>query len=125
VFGALAAPAGGGGADLDDFFRDRTDDDDDDAAAVRLRLVLFRDEADEHPAIARQASAAAAVAAERGIGLTQLAAQGRSRLERLASLIGLVDYASMYLAFALGVDPLRTLAAHDLGGDAEPHPLPG
>jgi hypothetical protein len=37
----------------------------------------------------------------------------------------LVDYASMYLAFALGVDPLSTLAVNDLGRDARPHPLPG
>jgi hypothetical protein len=121
VFGAAAADApdtAHGSAAPADFFRDRVDDDTD--AAVRLRLLLFRDEVEEHPMVGSQAAAAAAVAAERGIGVTQLSPDGNSRLERLASLVGLVDYASMYLAFVLGVDPRLTPAAHDLEGAAQP-----
>jgi hypothetical protein len=123
VFGARAGSASGAAVALDDFFRDRADDDDEDA--VRLRLILLRDPAGEHPLLGRQASAAVAVAAERGIGVTELVAAGTGPLERLASLVGLLDYASMYLAFALGVDPHHTLAAHDLGRGVDPHPLPG
>jgi glucose/mannose-6-phosphate isomerase len=37
--------------------------------------------------------------------VTQLAAQGEHPLERLAGLIAHADYASVYLALALGTDP--------------------
>jgi hypothetical protein len=120
VFGARAGSAPV--TDLDDFFRDRGDDDDDEDA-LRLRLVLLRDPADEHPLLGRQATAAAAVAAERGIAVTELAPAGTGALERLASLVGLLDFASIYLAFVLGIDPYYTLAAHDLGRGVDPRPL--
>jgi glucose/mannose-6-phosphate isomerase len=45
------------------------------------------------------------VAQDRGVAVTELVAEGSSPLERLASLIGLIDYASVYLAFAQGLDP--------------------
>ncbi len=87
---------------------------------MRLRLVLLRDQTEEHPAVTRQADAAIAAAAERGIGVTELTAQGASRLERLASLAGLFDYAGVYLALVLGLDPTPVAAARDL--DVRPAP---
>ena len=84
----------------DDFFRDREDD----VERVGLRLVLLRDTG-EHPQVTRRADVSAELAAERGIGVTQLRAEGDSAVARLAWLIGLTDFASAYLALAEGTDP--------------------
>ena len=75
-----------------------------DGPAVPLRLVLLRD-SHEHPQVARRREESAQLAAERGIGVTELAAADGGPLERLASLIQLIDYATVYLAIALGIDP--------------------
>ncbi len=89
-----SSPAG------EDFFRDRTEPD-----PMRLRLVLLRDPAGEHPQVARRADASREVAEDRGVDVTELAAEGGSPVERLAGLVGLLDYASVYLALLYGIDP--------------------
>jgi glucose/mannose-6-phosphate isomerase len=96
---SIDGPLVGGTAD-DDLFRDRVDE----SAPLRLRLVLVRDDAGDEPAAAR-ADAAAEIATSRGMALSELTAQGETAVERCASLIGLLDYASVYLALALGIDP--------------------
>ncbi|MCK9904002.1 mannose-6-phosphate isomerase [Parafrankia colletiae] len=103
AFGAGAGSGSGSGAagDLDDFFRDRVDD----VETTRLRLGLLRDDTGEHPEITHAAARAVAVAGEYGVGVTELAMTGAGPLERLASLVGLIDFASVYLALASGVDP--------------------
>ncbi len=93
--------SGSGPVDDADFFRDRGDDDEQES---RLALVLLRD-VDEHPQVARRADVSAELARERDVPVLQLQAEGSSAMERLASLVGLTDYASTYLALALGVDP--------------------
>jgi len=107
-FGASAAS----GSDPTDFFRDRLDD----AARVALRLVLLRDSEGEaaQPRLAIRADALAQLARERGLRVTEIKAAGSSPLERLASLIGLADYASVYLALATGTDPMTLPALSDL-----------
>ena len=40
--------------------------------------------------------------------MTELAADGGTPLERLAGLIQLIDYATVYLGIAIGVDPARS-----------------
>jgi glucose/mannose-6-phosphate isomerase len=87
--------------DPDDLFRDRGDDEDPES---RLSLVLLRD-TDEHPQVARRADVSAELAAERDVPVLQLHAEGGSAFARLASLVGLVDYATAYLALAQGIDP--------------------
>lgn len=84
----------------EDFFRDRVDD----LERPGLRLVLLRD-SQEHPQTARRADVSTELAQERGIGVTTVPAEGSSRLARLASLIGMTDFASTYLALAEGTDP--------------------
>ena len=74
------------------------------SGAVPLRLVLLRD-AHEHPQVARRREESAKLAGQRGIEVSELTAVGDGPLERLASLVQLVDYASVYLAIALGIDP--------------------
>ena len=98
--GPSAAGAPGGGGE-DDFFRDRGEDQDRDA---QLALVLLRDP-DEHPQVTRRADVSAELARERGIAVVELRAEGESSFARLASLVGLTDYASAYLALLQGTDP--------------------
>jgi glucose/mannose-6-phosphate isomerase len=80
---------------------------------VPLRLVLLRD-THEHPQVARRREESARIAAERGIEVTELAAAGDQPLERLASLVQLIDYASVYLAIANGIDPAPIAAIQEL-----------
>jgi glucose/mannose-6-phosphate isomerase len=80
---------------------------------VPLRLVLLRDTR-EHPQVARRREESARIAAERGIEVTELAAAGDQPLERLASLVQLIDYASVYLAIANGIDPAPIAAIQEL-----------
>jgi hypothetical protein len=108
VFGARAAASAGD--DVDNFFRDRVDDE----LTTRLRLVLLRDPTAEHTEVTRRAETAVMVAAERGIGVTELRADGGSPFERFASLAGMIDYAAVYLAMVLGIDPGYVLAVDDL-----------
>ncbi|HEX7354312.1 MAG TPA: SIS domain-containing protein [Mycobacteriales bacterium] len=81
------------------------DPDLDDPAARAMHQVLLREPGQESAAAARTADAITQLAPDRGIRVTQLSAEGTSRLERLASLVGLLDYVSVYAALVGGVDP--------------------
>ncbi|MEP6695444.1 MAG: SIS domain-containing protein [Pseudonocardiales bacterium] len=83
-----------------DFFRDRGDDGDN----ARLRLVLLRDSV-EHPQVARRREVSRELAESRGIEVSELLAEGDSPLERLVALIGMPDFATVYLALLTGIDP--------------------
>lgn len=107
VFGGAASSV----PDGDDFFRDRAQEPDD----VRLRLVLLRDSAaDEHPQVQKRIGVSTAIAQERGIAVTELRSEGETRLERLASLVGLVDFATVYLGLAYEIDPTPVAAITEL-----------
>ena len=80
---------------------------------VPVRLVLLRD-THEHPQVARRREESARIAADRGIEVTELAAAGDLPLERLASLVQLIDYTSVYLAIANGIDPAPIAAIQEL-----------
>jgi glucose/mannose-6-phosphate isomerase len=88
----------GGSAD-EDLFRDRVDDE----QPLRLRLVLLHD--DDEPATADRVSASEDLADARGVPVSRLRSEGTHPLERLASLVGVIDYASVYLAIGQGIDP--------------------
>jgi len=83
------------------------------APPVPLRLILLRD-TQEHPQVARRREESARIAADRGIEVTELAASGDLPLERLASLVQLIDYAAVYLAIAIGIDPTPIAAIQEL-----------
>jgi glucose/mannose-6-phosphate isomerase len=97
--------AQGAGADI---FADPGD------TSGRIRLVLLRDPADEHPQVTRRAEVSKDIADNRGVPFTELSTEGSSRLERLASLVMLIDYASVYTALGLGIDPTPIAAISDL-----------
>jgi len=98
---------GPGAADLD------LDPDGQAEPPVPLRLILLRD-TQEHPQVARRREESARIAADRGIEVTELAASGDLPLERLASLVALIDYTSVYLAIANGIDPAPIAAIQEL-----------
>jgi glucose/mannose-6-phosphate isomerase len=71
---------------------------------VPLHLVILRD-SQEHPQVTRRREVSVELAEQRGIGVTQLTADGETALHRLASLIQLIDYVTVYLGIAIGIDP--------------------
>ena len=90
---------------------------------TRLRLVLLRDggladdetEAGEPSVVEeRRADAVVELAARRGVRCGVIQAEGGSPLERLASLIAVPDFASVYLALAHGLDPTAVPAVDEL-----------
>ncbi|WP_027659315.1 SIS domain-containing protein [Salinispora fenicalii] len=89
---------------------------------TRLRLVLLRDgglnpedDADEPLAVEeRRADAVQTLAERRGVRADVVTAEGGSALERLASLIAVPDFASIYLALAHGLDPMAVPAVTEM-----------
>ncbi|WP_225991360.1 bifunctional phosphoglucose/phosphomannose isomerase [Actinomadura montaniterrae] len=101
--------AGGGSpADPDDFFRDRAGD-----AEHGLHLVVLRD-TEEHPQTAKRRAASVEMARDRGVAVTEILAEGTHPLERIATMIALADYVTVYLAITLGVDPTPVPAIQEL-----------
>jgi glucose/mannose-6-phosphate isomerase len=82
-------------------------------AGFPLRLVLLTDSR-EHPQVARRRAASAELASERGIGVSELPMEGDHPLERFASVVQLIDYATVYLGIASGVDPTPIAIIQDL-----------
>jgi glucose/mannose-6-phosphate isomerase len=105
------------------------DPDEEDEHTTRLRLVLLRDgglnpedEADEPVAVEeRRADAVQSLAERRGVRCDVLTAEGGSALERLASLVAVPDFASIYLALAHGLDPMAVPAIRRDEGAVQPH----
>jgi glucose/mannose-6-phosphate isomerase len=79
-----------------------------------LRLVLIADPAGEHPAVERTRTAAVSLASVRGIDVSDIQMDGGDPLRRLAGTVQLLDYASVYLGIAGGIDPLAIAAIKDL-----------
>jgi glucose/mannose-6-phosphate isomerase len=112
----------GGLAESDhDVFADP--DERDEGPRTRLRLVLMRDGGladdqrdDNEPAAVeeRRADAAQIVAEARGIRVSVFTAEGGSALERLASLVAVPDFASVYLAMAHGLDTMAVPAVSEM-----------
>jgi glucose/mannose-6-phosphate isomerase len=123
VFGGLAESSR-------DLFADPEDDELENGAATRLRLVLFRDgglnpqdDADEPVAVEeRRADAVQTLAERRGVRCDVLVAEGGSALERLASLVAVPDFASLYLALAHGLDPMAVPAINEMKELSNPMP---
>ncbi|MEU1837590.1 SIS domain-containing protein [Micromonospora chersina] len=102
-----------------DIFADPEETDGD---ATRLRLVLLRDgglnaedDTDEPLAVEeRRADAVQTLAERRGVRCDVATAEGGSALERLASLMAVPDFASVYLALAHGLDPMAVPAITEM-----------
>jgi glucose/mannose-6-phosphate isomerase len=83
------------------------------AESVRLRVVLMRD-AGETEADSFLRRAAADLAAERGVRASAIEAEEGRPIERLAQLIALGDFASVYLGLGLHLDPSPTRAVLEM-----------
>ncbi len=90
---------------------------------TRLRLLILRDgglpddenDAGEPAAVEeRRADAMEDLAARRGVRCGAIRAEGGSPLERLASLIAVPDFASVYLALAHGLEPTAVPAVDEM-----------
>jgi glucose/mannose-6-phosphate isomerase len=91
----------------EDVFRDPFDDES--PRTMPLRVVLMRDSPDsETETDAGLRRAAEHLAGERGVRTSQVAADNGLPFERLAQLIAFGDFASVYLALGLGIDPSPT-----------------
>jgi glucose/mannose-6-phosphate isomerase len=122
VYGALSEAAR-------DIFADPAESE---VAETRLRLVLLRDgglretdpaadglaaddDADEPASVEeRRADAVQRIAEQRGVRVSVVEAEGASALERLASLLAVPDFASIYLGLAHGLDPMAVPAISEL-----------
>lgn len=89
--------------DGDDIFRDRVEDDPP-GRLHRMRLLLLRDP-DEIPEVARRRAATHGLAARYGVPVDEMLAEGGHPLQRLASLVAPLDFASVYLGLLQGIDP--------------------
>jgi D-arabinose 5-phosphate isomerase GutQ len=112
VYGGLAESA-----------RDIFADPGEERETTRLRVVLLRDGGlpDEEAAVGepsvveeRRADAVVELATRRGVRCGVIQAEGGSPLERLASLIAVPDFASVYLALAHGLDPTAVPAVDEM-----------
>jgi hypothetical protein len=111
VFGGLVESA-----------RDIFADPDEQPGATRLRVVLLRDgglgtdEGTDEPFAVeeRRAEAVQTLAERRGVRCSVVTAEGGSALERLASLVAVPDFASIYLAFVHGLDPMAVPAVSEM-----------
>ncbi|ROO62675.1 phosphoglucose isomerase-like protein [Micromonospora sp. Llam0] len=120
--GLLDGVFGGLGESTRDIFADPDDDDDKSESPTRLRLVLLRDgglnpedDADEPFVVEeRRAEAVQTLADRRGVRCDVITAEGGSALERLASLISVPDFASVYLALAHHLDPMAVPAVSEM-----------
>ena len=118
--GLLDGVFGGLGESDRDIFAD--DDDAAESPQTRLRLVLLRDgglnadeDTDEPLAVEeRRADALQTLAERRGVRCDVVTAEGGSSLERLASLIAVPDFASIYLALTHGLDPMAVPAVTEM-----------
>ncbi|WP_433420444.1 SIS domain-containing protein [Microtetraspora malaysiensis] len=109
VWGALPEAAHDQAGVLDgplaarDIFEDFGDDEASGPRA-RVRLFLLRD-ADEHPQVAECRQTSLRLAQDRGVPVSEIASEGAHPFERLAALVGLGDFAAVYLALGYGLDP--------------------
>ena len=107
--------AGFGDADFGFSDEDGAELDGTSADDASLRLVLIADAAGEHPTVERTRAAAVSLAGARGIDVSDIAMDpGGDPLRRLAATVQLLDYTSVYLGIASGIDPLAIAAIKDL-----------
>jgi glucose/mannose-6-phosphate isomerase len=111
---ASAQQAQNGVPDLSTWDPEYDETDEDEATGpTSLRLVVIADP-EEDQLVGAQRAAVTELAALRGIGVSELSMDGEHPLVRLAGVVQLADYASVYLAIASGIDPGQAAAIQDL-----------
>ncbi|WP_248961787.1 SIS domain-containing protein [Sphaerisporangium perillae] len=90
-----------------------------DGPSLSLRLIILRD-LEEHPQVSKRRAMSVRLAEGHGVPVTEIIAEGAHPLERLASLVGLVDYGSVYLALGFGLDPAPVATVAELKARISP-----
>jgi glucose/mannose-6-phosphate isomerase len=117
--GEGSSPLTGSDEDLSSWDLDFEEDEAETAPGFTpLRLILIADPGEDQR-VRAQRTAVTELAEQRGVGMSELAMDGEHPLVRLAGVVQLTDYASVYLAIASGIDPGRTVAIRDLKTGAE------
>jgi glucose/mannose-6-phosphate isomerase len=78
-----------------------------------LRLVVIAD-AEESPAAEARVTQSQHAAGESGVPAVVLRGSGPDRISRLAGLVALIDFATVYLALMAGIDPTPVTAIESL-----------
>jgi glucose/mannose-6-phosphate isomerase len=100
-----------GGRPPEDIFADPIDDED--PERTQMHLILLRDTEEEH-SVALRAVVARDLARSRRVDVSELVAEGSSPFQRIASLVALADWTSVYLALAENIDPTPVDAITEL-----------
>ncbi|MFM1786926.1 MAG: hypothetical protein RL228_876 [Actinomycetota bacterium] len=79
----------------------------------QFRIFILKDTLDDAGA-ERRANVVNEIAGQRGVKVTFIESQGSDPISRMASLIALTDWASVYAALALGIDPSPILPILEL-----------
>jgi glucose/mannose-6-phosphate isomerase len=88
------------------------------AAAELARFsAVFLEDADDHPRNVRRIELTAAAAAKSAAVVERVCAVGRTRTERVTSLVLLGDLMSLYLAVLRGIDPVSIHVLDELKAD--------
>jgi hypothetical protein len=115
VVATFDGPFAGGAGDDPDAAAGTFHDPFDSPHVTSLRLLLLSDAEDEEdPEIGRVARVVSETAVDGGVRVSRLRAEPGPPLARLASLVGLTDFASVYLALGLGLDPTTSPHVADL-----------
>lgn len=77
---------------------------DTDSVGRKFRLILLRDSV-EHPQMARRAEIVTEIATRRDVPVTQVDSKGAHIVHRLAHLVALTDWASVYAGLVQEIDP--------------------
>ncbi len=84
-------------------------------SSTALRLLLMHDSIDDEvDDVRRVAAVVAGTARDGGVLVTELRAEPGPALARIASLVGLTDFASVYLALGMGMDPATSPHVADM-----------
>ena len=87
---------------VDDLFDDPTGP----AGPTMLRLLLLRDDPEhQEPDVAKVADLVRDAATAGGVRVSELRAEPGPDLARVAGLVARTDFASVYLALGIGLDP--------------------
>jgi D-arabinose 5-phosphate isomerase GutQ len=96
---------------VDDLFDDQTGP----GGPTILRLLLLRDDPEhQDPEVAKVADLVRDAAIEGGVRVNELRAEPGPDLARVAGLVARTDFASVYLALGLGLDPATSPHVADL-----------
>ena len=90
---------------------------------IRELMVIFLETSDLHPRISARLKLTKSIIHDRGAGVVEIYAEGRSRLEQALSLVCTGDWVSYYMALLYEKDPEEIININFLKSELEKQPL--